>query len=355
MIVRSIDNTLKGQFHTLELEKNGNDNPIKYDGGRLPITYLETYNFLVNETQVLIKDTTNGLYYDVLHANSELTVQSDSQVIGKVKRGQPAVVGSNMNKKQSPAPFCYVDAGGGLNAVVMSDAIWSESVMGWAADGKPNTYSQGILPGGSANHQNQFLRKDGSWSQVSDVYTGSVTDKFIALLDTPLEYTGALDKYLRVSYAEGGSIAFDAIDTSKVPESGNLYYTDARVEDAIAQKTGDRSLLNLAVQQTVSANGFLCDSDARLKADVERLDPAASLSAVLELRPKAYVFKGNQKRRFGLISQEAKRVLPDVVDQSGPFEKINYIDLIPHLIGCIQALKAEVDELKSKSDRIPLF
>ena len=178
MITRSFDNTLRAKFHSLELEKNGNTNPIKYDNGKLPITFLETFKLLVTPTNVLIKDS-NDLYYDVLHSNSELTVKLE---IGetKVVKGSAVVTGSNLNIKQSPAPICYVDSLGAINSVVASDSIWSESVMGYTASGKPNTYSQGFVREGSAIHEGLFLRKDGFWGQPS-VYTGSVSERFISL------------------------------------------------------------------------------------------------------------------------------------------------------------------------------
>ena len=94
---------------------------------------------------------------------------------------------------------------------------------------KPDTYARGLVPAGSATHGGLFLRRDGQWGQPS-VYTGSVSDNFLSLQDTPIDYTGQADKYLRVSYAEGGSVVFDSINTTKVPESTNLSYTDTRVD-----------------------------------------------------------------------------------------------------------------------------
>lgn len=343
-MIRTADNTQRGKFHTMELMSGGYASPLMYNGATFPISLLNTYNLLVNKTQVLIKDT-DGTYYNVLHANSELTVTNDSQVVGKVKKGTPAVVGDNLNKKQSPAPFCYVDDTGAINSSVSSDAIWSESVMGYTAEGKSNTYSQGFVRDGSAVHGSLFLRKDGNWATMSP-YTGSVSEHFLSLNDTPITYQDQIGKYLRVSYAEGGSVVFDSIDTSKVPESSNLYYTEARVESKITQKTGDRSLDSLSVVNTVTAKDFLCDSDRRLKERITDMKPRESLRAVLMLAPKRYMFKGTHKVRFGLISQEVKEILPDLVNAEGPFEKINYMDLIPHLVGCIQGLYSDVQKLR---------
>jgi hypothetical protein len=347
MMCRSYDNTRRGRFHQLELEDNGDELPLTYKGRKLPISFLETYHLKVTPTNVMIRDI-DANYYEILHRNSELTVTLDNAVVGKVKPGQPAVVGANMNKKQSPAPLCYVDEGGAINSVVLSDSLWSESVMGYTADGKPNTYAQGFVPSGSAEHDGLFLRKDGQWGRPSP-YVGSVSNNLLSLTDTPLTYQGQENRYLRVSYAEGGSIVFDSIDTSKVPESlNNLYYTEERVESKITEKTSDRSLKSLLVQNTVTARDFLCDSDRRLKENIQSIDTGYSLERVLKLKPKTYNFKGNSKNMAGLISQEVFDILPDLVDDTGKTQKLNYVELIPHLIGCISELHHEILELKKQ-------
>lgn len=71
---------------------------------------------------------------------------------------------------------------------------------------------------------------------------------------------------------------FDAIDTSKIPEDvSNLHYTETRVENKITEKTSDRSLLNLLVQNKITANEFVCDSDRRLKGNISNLNSKKSL------------------------------------------------------------------------------
>jgi hypothetical protein len=346
---RTADNQIRGKFHSLELMKNGNTNPIKYGNEKLPIFFLETYNFLVTNTQVLIKDLSDGNYYDVLHSNSELSVTIDSEDI-KVKKGTPAVVGDSFFIKQSPAPFCYVDDTGAINSSVSSDSLWSESVMGFTAEGKPDTYAQGFVRQGSSDHGGLFLRKDGNWGQPA-VFSGSVSEHFLSLDDTPTEYNDNLDKYLRVSYSDGGCVVFDAIDTSKVPEDvSNLYYTETRVENKITEKTSDRSLLNLLVQNKITANEFVCDSDRRLKENISNLNSKESLKNIVLLNPKEYVFKGKSKKRYGLISQEVKEIFPALITEvaESGFQQINYLELIPHLVNCIKELNVKIDELKSQ-------
>ena len=343
MLTRSFDNTLRGTFHVLELE-DGEKDPLKYRGKRFPISLLNTYNLLVNPTQVLIRDTTDNNYYNVLHANSELQVLQNNQNIGQVKKGSPAVVGGNLNIQQSPAPFCYIDKTGALNSVVSSNAIWSESVMGYVADGKPNTYAQGFVRDGSATHGGLFLRKDGQWGQPA-VWTGSVSENFLSLNDTPVDYNTHLDKYLRVSYANGGSVVFDAINTDKVPEgTQNIYYTNGKVNTAIDAKCADRSIPELKVQNTITCKELISDSDRKLKENVQSLKPSESLNSILKMKSYSYNFKGNEKIRTGFIADEVSNIFPTIATS----KTVNYIDIIPHMACAIQELQAEVKCLQNK-------
>jgi hypothetical protein len=160
-----------------------------------------------------------------------------------------------------------------------------------------------------------------------------------------LTYGDNIGKYLRVSYAEGGSVVFDSINTSKVPEDTNLYYTDERVQSKISSQLSSGDLTQLKISGTIQANEFLADSDIRLKKNIKPIHGA--LNIISKLNPKTYQFKeGDGKERIGLISQEVKEVLPNLVNIQGKTEKINYLDLIPLLIGSIKELQQEVDDLK---------
>lgn len=343
---RTANNTKSVTAHQLDLHTNGLNIPITLDDKAYPIDKLDTKKIRVNSTQAQVLD--NGVFYDILHRNSVLQVQNDENVGGKIKEGQPVVVGANMNKKQSPAPFAYVNESGALNSVVLANTVYNDSVMGYTARGKPNPYSQGLCPTGSATHGSLFLRKDGQWGMPS-AFTGSVSETFLSLQDTPTTYNLNEDSYLRVSYANGGTVVFDAINTSKVPESTNLYYTDARVDAKIISKVADRTLTNILVSQAVTANEFICDSDIRLKENIENIkNPYHIIDA---LQPKRYNFKGNRRDRFGLISQEVKEILPDLVNTSGEYEALNYLDLIPILIAAVKDLKSEIYELKNSSKK----
>ena len=131
---------------------------------------------------------------------------------------------------------------------------------------------------------------------------------------------------------------------------------------------------------------FTTTSDARFKEAVESLSGESVLDRVLALEPKRYRYKldalgqrmgFSDGERFGFIAQELEAVFPELVkgrqrtlpavearpepwDGEGPvpepvieeealevaYKAVNYIDLIPVLVGAIQEQQAEIAALK---------
>lgn len=87
--------------------------------------------------------------------------------------------------------------------------------------GSGNSYAQGLVLAGNGTHNNQFLRKDGTWQAISTNFTG--------LTDTPSAYAGSsadANKFLKVN-GSGSGIVFTAVsipgavgDLSDVPAPG---------------------------------------------------------------------------------------------------------------------------------------
>ena len=66
-----------------------------------------------------------------------------------------------------------------------------------------------------------------------------------------------------------------------------------------------------------------------------------------KLRPKSYEFIVNpNQQRFGVIAQELEQVLPTLVNTSNGTKSVNYLEIIPFLIGSIQNLKQTVESLQ---------
>jgi hypothetical protein len=103
---------------------------------------------------------------------------------------------------------------------------------------------------------------------------------------------------------------------------------------------------SLDVQGVVRAKGYLQYSDIRLKTNTE--DIMDALDIVTKLQGKRYQWKDELvqnevggRKVIGLIAQEVRRVLPEVVheDRNG-YLSVNYADLVPILVeGLKQHLK----------------
>lgn len=330
---------------------NPNEHAITVNGGQLSYNDIDLGSLRITDTKAYTLDEKDGQYYQVLNTNSEIDIKFEEEVQpGKVASGQIIPAGTSLFKQQSPAPFVFIDTTGRLGSSNLWNNLWVANIMGYVdVDKASNTYKHGLVPEGSDIHDGLFLRKDGQWGQPS-VWTGSVSETLLSLQDTPTTYTNSQDKYLRVSLAEGGSVVFDALDTSKVPEDTNLYYTDERVNSRIDNKLQDSSITSISVAGTITCNEVLAQSDRTLKENIRDLDCEECLDWVDDMQPKTYNFKRQRQQRYGLIAQELNTILPNLVNSTQPTMSINYIELLPILIGSIKQLKEEMRNLRFDLD-----
>ena len=98
-------------------------------------------------------------------------------------------------------------------------------------------------------------------------------------------------------------------------------------------------------------------SDKRLKTDIVQLE--GNLDNVMSLEPVRFDWKlKNKGEDIGLIAQDVQRIVPEVVKEVEAIGKtkkflkddtmltVDYSKLVPVLVGAIQELKAEIDDLK---------
>jgi hypothetical protein len=100
-------------------------------------------------------------------------------------------------------------------------------------------------------------------------------------------------------------------------------------------------------------------SDRRLKRDIE--DLSYGLKEILQLNPKQYYWKDKikNKKSLGLIAQEVKPIIENIVNTQDNEEKtlgISYMELIPVLINAIKdqqqiinSQKKDISELKKET------
>lgn len=87
-------------------------------------------------------------------------------------------------------------------------------------------------------------------------------------------------------------------------------------------------------------------SDTALKTDVVTISDAVSL--VKNLRGVRYTRTDNQQRKVGVIAQEVREVLPEVVVNADNQIGVNYQSMVAVLIEAVKELSAEVEKLKGR-------
>jgi len=87
-------------------------------------------------------------------------------------------------------------------------------------------------------------------------------------------------------------------------------------------------------------------SDQRLKNDIKTIEDA--LDKVRKLRGVSYVNANTNEPSIGVIAQEVKEVIPEVVQDNGGLLSVAYGNLVGVLIEAVKELSAKVDALESK-------
>ena len=98
---------------------------------------------------------------------------------------------------------------------------------------------------------------------------------------------------------------------------------------------------------TIYADHFDITSDARLKEDVTKIKGA--LSTIEKLQGVSFTRKSVKKKEYGVIAQDVKLVLPEVVNEnSDGMLTFDTAQMNGFYIECIKELKAEIESLKMK-------
>ena len=98
------------------------------------------------------------------------------------------------------------------------------------------------------------------------------------------------------------------------------------------------------VSGIVTAIDFNSTSDITFKENIQTVENA--LETVSSLRGVSFNWKETGKKSYGVIAQELKEVLPDLVSD-GDVKTVNYNGIIGVLIESIKELKIELEKLKN--------
>lgn len=205
---------------------------------------------------------------------------------------------------------------------------------------------------------------------------GKLGGKTIALTEQPnvrfasgftIENTWDNQSYVVFTIKNNGKTDNTSLIGIEIPHSANLRgYLLQRERTGTANQivnTLPSTSGNLAVQGT---------SGIEFKRDINDADPNEAMNRICSLDLKNFIYKDDEKNRvrFGFIAEEAELIAPQYVkhnqelydeivtvsdDGNESVEKL-YRDrpsidnnpIVMDLIGCVHALKAEIEELKKK-------
>ena len=121
--------------------------------------------------------------------------------------------------------------------------------------------------------------------------------------------------------------------------------------DILLTPTIQSTSLNVYIPGDLTVIGTIRNpSDEKLKQNISDLN-VHEFDKILEIEPKTFSFKNDVDniKHFGIIAQDLENILPCLVSEDKDNKYINYLELIPLMIGKIKLIQEELDELKNKS------
>jgi hypothetical protein len=191
-----------------------------------------------------------------------------------------------------------------------------------------------------------FLANDGTQTMIGSEGTANpITFK------TGLDYGAANiiasgTEQMRIAANGNVGIGTNA-PASKLTVAGNI----APSADNLYSLGASATIRWTAVYAT---NGTIQTSDRRLKTNIKTLN--YGLKEVLSLQPVSYNWKEKptSDHKIGLIAQDVKKLIPEVVIGDEAKEKLgmNYAELVPVLINAIKEQQKEIDDLKKAVQKL---
>ena len=240
---------------------------------------------------------------------------------------------------------------------LLVDASTSTSVNAIVGRGNNNNYLQ-------LNIQNQNAGTLASSDVVATADNGNETTNYVDLGINSSGYSatgilgGANNAYL---YTTGN----DFVIGNSTNNKSLIFYTTTAGVNTERMRINNAGLIpgqdnaysagNTTNRWTAvwATNGTIQTSDIRLKKNIHPL--GYGLQEILRLQPVSYDWKDNSgSNKIGLIAQEVKKVIPQVVTGNEEKENLgmNYAELVPVLINSIKELNKKIENLEASIDKM---
>ncbi len=149
----------------------------------------------------------------------------------------------------------------------------------------------------------------------------------------------------RVAIGELGRTSTDALQLHGYK---GIYITSSNSDTVAFYKPDNAFQFNCDVKTT----GMFINSDERFKTDIRPLTSSAcsigGLTAVSYTLKNVRAEKGGATTRYGFIAQEVEAVYPELVQtDSAGYKYVDYIGMIPLLVGSLKAIEVRCDSLEN--------
>ena len=151
----------------------------------------------------------------------------------------------------------------------------------------------------------------------------------------------------------GGSRQSDYIQNIKQFQDNQSNNSNTWTFNSNAQLTPLDQTKNVLITKNLYVNGSVVSpSDISLKDNIRTLDNT-DIDMVLNVEPIQYTFIADttKKTHYGFIAQDLEKYYPELIyntcsDNDANVKNVNYIELIPILLGKMKQMQSEIDKLK---------
>jgi len=355
---------------------------------KMRITTGGTVGIGTSSPNTAYKLDVNGAGYfsgaSVMNAGLTVNATSNPLTLTGVQTGAASdevmVISSNVVKKISLGQNIWIQGG---NAVASESKIGTTSnialpfitnnseQMRITADGtvgigtsNPNTSYKLDVNGGAYISGTSVFNSGLTINATSDpltltgVQSGSSSDEILAINnDVVKKISPAQSLWLQGGNAVGSETTIGTTSNISLPFITNGTEQMRITSDGTVGIGTDSPDTNykLHVNGDAHAASWQTSSDRRLKKNIKELN--YGLESVLALKPVSYNWIDpalTTKTQIGLIAQDAKKVIPEIVQGDENKEKlsINYTELIPVLINAIKEQQTKIDSQQKEIDEL---